>query len=114
MIQINLKSNNITFGANRKLVPLSEYKGVILKLTSQDKEKISIYEKKIAEITIECIKLKNLVKKCTHNHYLYEYYSNRISYLEWCIRDLRTAIFEIKANRMKKQTAEVRKLDTTI
>lgn len=114
MVQINLRSNNITFGANRKLIPLSQYKGVILKLTSQDKEKIAVYEKKIAEITIECIKLKNLVKKCTHNHDLHEYYSNRISYLEWCIRDLRAAIFEIKADRMKKQTAEVRKLDTTI
>lgn len=113
MVQINLRSNNITFSANRKLIPLSQYKGVILKLTRQDKEKIAIYEKKIAEFIIECVKLTNLLKKYAH-HPIYEYYDNQIFHLECCIQDLRAAIAKIKADRMKKQMAKARKLDTTI
>ena len=54
---------NTSFGT-KKLVPLSEYKGTILKLTQKDKEQIAKLTKKKAEYELELMNVtKHLDRK---------------------------------------------------
>lgn len=110
---MNISSiNNISF--NGKLIPKSEYKGVILKLTPADKKKIAEYQKKISDYTLEDMKLLDLLKKCKNEEKLIEYYTEKSDQIEFYIDQLKDAIAEIKAERMKKQLAKAKKLDKII
>ncbi len=109
---MNISSiNSMSF--NGKLIPKSEYKGVILKLTPADKKKIAEYNKKITEYTLEDMKLIDLMKKCKNDDKLVEYYTDQSGLLEFFIDQLKKAIAEIKATRLKKQLEKAKKLDKT-
>ena len=45
------------FSKEQREVPLSQYKGPVLKLTKGDKEKIAVLENSIASLEIELYKL---------------------------------------------------------
>ena len=104
--------NSINF--NGKLIPKSEYKGVILKLTPAEKKKIEAYEKQITEYTLEDMKLINLLKKHRKNENLQNYYGEQSNIIEFRIQQLLAAIAEIKANRLQKQIEKSKKIDTNI
>ncbi len=104
--------NSINF--NGKLIPKSEYKGVILKLTPAEKKKIEAYEKQITEYTLEDMKLINLLKKHRKNENLHDYYGEQSDIIEFRIQQLRAEIAKIKANRLQKQIEKSKKFDRTV
>lgn len=100
--------NSISNQNFKAKVPLSEYKGVILKLTKKDKEKIAklIEERTLLEFELSFID-KMLDKKktiigCSS-------LANRKFKLEAFIDDITNQIKEIKINRLNKQKARAEK-----
>ena len=109
-------NSGTTFGA---LKPLGEYKGPILKLTKADKEKIAKYEKQIAQLDIEIMKLNNYaqsrgtgvnhVKNFTVEEYDSDYFNDQLFNLADNIDSLKKMIKQIKMNRLEKQKAKLAK-----
>lgn len=110
-----LSSTNhyINFNGTGKLVPLSQYKGTILKLTAADKTKIAQLQKNVASLEIDLAKLENLLQKSKF-YQEQNYYSNQIMTIEWEIEKLEDLIKEIKLNRLNKQQKTKNKIDLTI
>ena len=97
--------NNQTFQA-RKLVPIAEYTGKILKLTPKDKEKIAKLMGKKSELTLELVSIDRLLEKkktIIESSSLFE----RRCVIENEIRILEDKIKEIKLERAKKQNSKI-------
>ncbi len=101
-----------------KLVPKSDYKGLILKLTPKDKKRISELEKAKGQIDLERIKLYNLIlesastTRCGGNSvqsYASDYYSDKLGGLDVEIGKINEAIKQIKIDRFNKQKARLAK-----
>lgn len=115
-MNLAVMNSGTTFGA---LKPLSEYKGPILKLTKADKEKIAKYEKQIAQLDIEMMKLNNYaesrgtgvnhVKNFTVEEYGSNYFTDQLFSLGAKIDSLKKMIKQIKMNRLEKQKAKLAK-----
>ena len=93
---------------SRKLVPLKEYKGTILKLTPKDKEKISKLLEQRTYLEFELISISKLLEKkktIIESSGLF----NRLMKIEAEIRQIEDMIKDIKINRQKKQELRVRK-----
>ena len=105
-MNLSVMNSGTTFGA---LKPLGEYKGPILKLTKADKEKIAKYEKQIAQLDIEIMKLNNYaqsrgtgvnhVKNFTVEEYGSDYFNDQLFNLADNIDSLKKMIKQIKMNR---------------
>ena len=102
-MNLQVSNYNFNFSSNRKLVPLSEYKGIILKLTKSDKATISKLESKIAELELEIHSLEKIDNKIKIACGKKLYYENRLNQLEIWIKFLREKIRNIKIARLKKQ-----------
>lgn len=88
----------------QKLVPLSEHKGPILKLTEKDNEKIADIQKKIIEHDQEiynCKKYFNNKRRMSYSER--DYLHDRIESLEIAINNLLEEIRQIKISRFQKQ-----------
>ena len=115
-MNLSVMNGGTTF---RALKPLSEYKGPILKLTKADKEKIAKYEKQIAQLDIEMMKLNdyaqsrgtgvNHVKNFTVEEYGSNYFTDQLFSLSAKIDSLKKMIKQIKMNRLEKQNAKLAK-----
>ena len=115
-MNLSVMNSGTTFGA---LKPLGEYKGPILKLTKADKEKIAKYEKQIAQLDIEIMKLNNYaqsrgtgvnhVKNFTVEEYGSDYFNDQLFNLADNIDSLKKMIKQIKMNRLEKQKAKLTK-----
>ena len=93
----------ISFKAdNRRLVPLSDYKGPILKLSAKDKERINILQKQITEKELDLYKLNLCKKQSSNNKNLYYYYCSKILDIHTEISYLLKKIKEIKVSRLEK------------
>lgn len=86
---------------SRKLVPLSEYKGIILELTEQDKKEIDKIKTEIAKLTLDLSKLEGILAKTYDNSRFY--YLDQIGNIEYEIEQKRDEIKKIKQNRLKIQ-----------
>lgn len=84
-----------------KLVPLSEYKGIILELTEQDKKEIDKIKTEIAKLTLDLSKLEGILAKTYDNSRFY--YLDQIGNIEYEIEQKRDEIKKIKQNRLKIQ-----------
>lgn len=101
----------VNFGAS---IPLSKYKGPVLKLTAKDKKQILLLEKQITDKEADAYKLTNILSKKMYQNER-DYYSYKLSVVEFDIEVLREAIRSIKINRFNKQKAkQSKKLDTNI
>lgn len=100
--------NSISNQNFKAKVPLSEYKGVILKLTKKDNEKIAklIEQRTLLEFELSFIN-KMLEKKKTIIGSSTMF--NRKIKLEAFINDITNQIKEIKINRLNKQKARAEK-----
>ena len=100
---MNIHVNN--FQINTKaLVPASEYKGPVLKLTAKEKSKIARLTKTKAELLLESTKLEDRLRKNTkHITKDYQWLATRLFKLESLIQDIEKAIKEIKINRLNIQ-----------
>ena len=115
-MNLSVMNGGTTF---RALKPLSEYKGPILKLTKADKEKIAKYEKQIAQLDIEMMKLNdyaqsrgtgvNHVKNFTVEEYGSNYFADQLFSLDAKIDSLKKMIKQIKMNRLEKQKSKLAK-----
>lgn len=94
---------------NGKLMPLSEYKGPILKLTKADKAKITKLQKELAISDIELAKLNDLYIKNLRVPKQRYYLESLIQKLEAKIEEIQNLIKEIKINRLNIQKNKERK-----
>lgn len=97
--------NPILNAEGRNLRPLMAYKGEILKLTKSDKAKITKYKTQIA--SLEC-DLYDLNKKINPKMQTkeFDYWANKMMYVEYKIEELRNFIREIKINRFNIQKSK--------
>ena len=100
-----IKTNNIqTQFFQGKLIPLSQYKGKILKLTEEDKLEIKALETKIANLTLERCKLDDYFNaKDSVSASSYHYWDSSKYALEREIEILQAKILEIKKKRFNSQ-----------
>lgn len=108
-MKVNLNSQNqysVSMQA-KKLVPLSEYKGVVLKLTAGDKKKIAEIQAYKASLETDLYKLLDFFrrKKISPDD------SIRIDKLMAHIDSCDNDIAAIKRQRLDKQIAKINKLD---
>ena len=96
------------------LVPIKNYKGLVLKLTPADKKKIAELQAKRAGYEIELYKISVERRKKNYSFALDDYYDNKVLHIQGFIRDIEQMIKDIKTNRLNKQKAKQAKLDTTI
>lgn len=100
-------SNPISFG---RKIPLSEYKGPILKLTAKDKKQIEDLLQKKAGYELELATINDILK---HNTKTITRENKRLSTAEMrllgFISEIDRLIKEIKVNRLNKQKAKLDK-----
>lgn len=112
---MNINFNNNIPMMGKKLIPLSEYKGVILKLTPTDKSKIAELTQKKSILDLELYKLIQAKRnKKTLSDSEEFYYDCKIDKLEGFIADCDKLIQEIKTNRLNKQKEKLKKLDKIV
>lgn len=89
----------------RNLRPLSEYSGVILRLTAKEKKEISDLKAAIARLECDLYDLHKNVKTRMPQTKL-NYFWNKIIVCEVKIDTLKATIREIMVNRLNKQKAK--------
>lgn len=89
----------------RNLKPLSEYSGVILRLTAKEKKEISDLKAAIARLECDLYDLHKNVKTRMPQTKL-NYFWNKIIVCEGRIDTLKATIREIMVNRLNKQKAK--------
>ncbi len=87
----------------KKLIPLSEHKGPVLKLTAGDKKVIAALREKIAALEIELIKFKDFFSKHNFGVNSRSTIDNRIICMEAQIKSWNEDINNIKRQRYLKQ-----------
>jgi len=104
---MNISTNNTQTNTFKALVPKSEYKGTILKLTKKDKEQIAELKRQLVELesdTYESIKHRRLKKLWTSkDQFFYSINGYNREVMINCILD---KIAEIKRIRLQKQLAK--------
>lgn len=103
--------NNQKFQA-KNLIPLSQYKGPVLKLTPKDKEKIGQLMGKKTDLLFELDSINRLLEK-RHKTITKEWQklSNAQITISYQIEKIDNLIKEIKINRLNKQKKKLEKLD---
>lgn len=108
-----ITSINVQNFQAKKLVPISQYQGPILKLTKKDKEKIALLLDKKTQISFELYGVTKLLEK-NHKTITREWQHLSIvqSKLMGEIDRINNMIKEIKIARLNKQKKNLSKLDT--
>ena len=91
-------------------VPLSEYKGIILKLTEEDKAKITELMSEKSELLIQLSSVEKKLDKhktIAGSAGLFEIFGK----IEFRIREIENAIKQIKIDRRNQQIKELEGLD---
>ncbi len=94
----------ISQSAVRRLVPISEYKGAILKLTEKDKKEIGKLQKKLVALEIEHYDMQKYINSVKHvsDNFWQKFYG----IAQW-IESLKAQIKDIKMNRLGIQNAKL-------
>ena len=87
----------------RGLIPLSEYKGPILKLTNKEKELIAHYTQEKSLIELEIMKLRSVYDNYKIHNVDSDWYEDKMGSLVLQRDHLPDLIREIKVNRLNKQ-----------
>ena len=101
-------NKNTTFFTAKKLIPFSQYKGPILKLTKAEKAQIAHLESEIAALECDLYRISNYQKLKLSESQLFSSQSTEM-HLDGMISSLRKMIKEIKANRLRKQQEKLNK-----
>ncbi len=101
-MNLSVNSYGLNFYASKKLIPLSQYKGTVLKLTEADKAEIAKYQNHLAELELDLNKLESLVKRSTSTKETY-YYHDKIQKYLFEIDELKAQIANIKKTRLNEQ-----------
>ena len=104
-MKTNKVLNIIITPDGRRLIPKSEYKGPVLKLTEKDKNKIDHFQKEIAKYELEAIKLSEILSR-KMSTYERDYYSGIALHIENIISSLKDEIRKIKIFRITQQRKE--------
>ena len=100
MYLINNNYSKINFCG---LIPKREYKGPILKLTDEDKNKIDVLQKTISQLELDLYKLKLYFEHGKKTCRDLDYYYTRRDMLRTKIEILEAEIKDIKKERLNKQ-----------
>ena len=84
-------------------IPLSEYKGPILKLTKKDKELIAHYVHEKSLIELEIMQLRSVYDSYKIHNIDSDWYSDKVGELIFRKDNLDKLINEVKVNRINKQ-----------
>ena len=95
----------------RGLIPLSEYKGPILKLTKKEKELIAHYTQKKSLIELEIMKLRSVYDNYKIHNIDSDWYEDKMGSLILQRDYLADLINEIKVNRLNKQKLSSSKMN---
>ena len=87
----------------RGLIPLSEYKGPILKLTKKEKELIAHYTHEKSLIELEIMRLRSVNDNYKIHNVDSDWYEDKMGSLVLQRDRLADLINEIKVNRLNKQ-----------
>ena len=87
----------------RGLIPLSEYKGPILKLTKKEKELIAHYTQEKSLIELEIMRLRSVYDNYKIHNVDSDWYEDKMGSLVLQRDHLADLINEIKVNRLNKQ-----------
>ena len=85
------------------LIPLSEYKGSILKLTKKEKELIAHYAHEKSLIELEIMRLRSVYDNYKIHNVDSDWYEDKMGSLVLQRDHLADLINEIKVNRLNKQ-----------
>lgn len=88
-------------------VPLSEYKGPVLKLTKPDLKKIEKLKNIRYEYEMELISIDNLLAKKKISNAQFQFLMNKKSKIEALISEIVSKIKEIKINRLNIQKSKL-------
>ena len=94
----------------KKLIPLSEYKGVVLKLTAGDKKKIAEIQAYRATLETDLYKLLDFFRRKKISPDDSIMIDKLSAHINSCDREIAT----IKQERLNKQIAKMNKLDVTV
>lgn len=100
--------SNITQNLNgKKLTPLKDYKGVVLKLTNKDKKQIEKYNDEIAKL--EC-DIYNICRYYDKHKTLQngEYYMDKLGMIQAAINKFHALIKQVKQNRLDIQKSNLK------
>lgn len=89
----------------RNLRPLKEHGGVTLKLTKKEKSQIEKYETAIAEFECELYKLYQQLRRSMSPKERV-FWSDKITYYEFRISELKEQVKDIKVNRYNIQKSK--------
>ena len=95
----------------RGLIPLSEYKGPIWKLTNQEKELIAHYTQEKSLIELEIMKLRSVYDNYKIHNVDSDWYEDKMGSLVLQRDRLADLINEIKVNRLNKQKLSSSKMN---
>ena len=99
-----ISSANFKAIQTKKLIPLSEYKGPILKLTTKESQQVKLLEDEINRLNIECyhiIRTLNINKNLTG--YQKDMSRYRLCHLTESINSIKSQINDIKKSRYASQ-----------
>ena len=96
-------TDGIIFLNGRKLIPLGQHKGPILKLTKREKSEIAILEKELAEKIASACKFRSYIQNSNLSIDMKRNYYSKLWDIEMDIDILKNKIREIKVNRYNHQ-----------
>lgn len=112
-MNITIAQSNINIRGNLK--PLKDYKGIILKLTDADKQRIEQFQKAITQYTFELMQIDKAYKKTSSGSPKSTFLTDEIIRIQHRINMAHEAIRQIKINRFNEQKAKLgQNLDTNI
>lgn len=95
--------SKITTPTFQGFIPLSEYKGPILKLTKKDKELIANYLHEKSLIELEIMQLKSIYSNYKIQNIDSSWYEDKVLQLVLKRDEIDNLINEVKVNRLNKQ-----------
>ena len=101
-MNLSVNSYGLNFNGAKRLIPLSKYKGPILKLTEADKVEIAKCRQQIADLELDLNKLELLERRSTSSRETF-YYFDKIQQYLFAIDELKSRIENIKIARLNKQ-----------
>jgi len=99
---VNFQSRSVIING-KKLTPLSEYKGPVLKLTKAEEKKVAELREKLTDAEVKYFKLAGIYSHNIEAMNKRDYKDNLFFDLRIRIENLKNEIEEIKQQRYKKQ-----------
>lgn len=100
----NFETNPI-IKKGKKLIPLAEFKGPILKLTTHDKQEIDLLENQLHELDLEYVTILRYVSTKRNINHLLDFYRGKLLDIKTSMSQIKKQIHNIKIARYQEQIA---------